>query len=254
LTYTIYRGGLSGIAGFVGVDRARQEVVVSVRGSNNILNWITNIQFGLEDCDFAANCKVHDGFATAWNEIYAQAKTGVTAALAANPGYRVVITGHSLGGAVATIGAAYLRRDGIACDAYTYGSPRPGNAEFVDFVTRQAGAEYRLTHTVDPVPRLPPVVFGYRHTTPEYWLSNGEATKVDYLPGEIKVCEGNANTQCNGAGLVQLDIPAHQHYLLAISDCELAKREDELPIDEEALLQRLGAWSEQDQALTQQRV
>jgi pimeloyl-ACP methyl ester carboxylesterase len=249
------QGDLTGIRGFVGVDLARQEVVLSVRGSQNILNWLTNVDFGFEDCDFVDDCKVHNGFARAWDELYDQAKVAVTAAMTEHPGFRLMVVGHSLGGAVATIGATYLRRDGFASDIYTYGSPRVGNAAFVDFITAQAGAEFRVTHTVDPVPRLPPVVFGYRHTSPEYWLSNGESTQVDYRPEDILVCEGNMNTQCNGAGLVQIDIDAHRHYLLPISDCELVEaKRDELPVDEEALLQRLNDWALQDQAATQHLV
>jgi hypothetical protein len=243
------KGGLTGIAGYVGVDHARQEIVLAVRGSNNILNWLTNIRFGFKSCDLVAGCQAHDGFVDAWNEIYPQAKSAVGSALAANPGYRLIISGHSLGGAVATLGAAYLRRDGFANDVYTYGSPRVGNAAFTNFVTAQAGAEYRVTHGQDPVPRLPPIVFNYRHTSPEFWLANGESTKLNYAPSEILVCEGVANTECNAKGLVKIDIDAHQNYLIPISACELtAKRDDAADVDLEELTARLNEWAKQDQA------
>ncbi len=92
----------------------------------------------------------------------------------------MVATGHSLGGAVATLAAAYLRAAGNAVDLYTYGSPRVGNDAFANFVSAQAGLEIRVTHLDDPVPRLPPLLFSYRHTSPEYWLYDGGATTTNY--------------------------------------------------------------------------
>lgn len=98
-----------------------------------------------------------------------------------------------------------------ACDIYTVGSPRVGNLDFAEFVTAQAGAEYRATHYDDPVPRLPPIVLGYFHTSPEYWLEAGPATNTDYGVADIAVCLGYANTSCN-AGTTGLDGDAHEYY------------------------------------------
>lgn len=76
------------------------------------------------------------------------------------------------------------------------------------YVTNQAGAEHRVTHFDDPVPRLPPILFGYFHTSPEYWLASGPATDVDYTIGEIDTCLGYTNISCN-AGTFGLDGDAH---------------------------------------------
>lgn len=97
------------------------------------------------------------------------------------------------------------------CDLYTVGSPRVGNLAFAEFVTAQEGAEYRATHFDDPVPRLPPIVLGYYHTSPEYWLEAGPATNVDYAISGIAICVGYANTSCN-AGTGGLDTEAHSYY------------------------------------------
>lgn len=106
-----------------------------------------------------------------------------------------------------------------ACDLYTYGSPRVGNLALVKYVTNQVGAEYRATHFDDPVPRLPPILFGYFHTSPEYWLAAGPATNTDYTIDEIKTCTGYANIGCN-AGTFGLDGDAHlRKYTLRKHDC-----------------------------------
>lgn len=212
-----FSGSVTGINGYVSTDSTRKEVVVSIRGSNNIRNWIANLNFGQKSCNLVSNCGVHTGFQTAWDEIAGSAKAAVSSALTANPGYKLVTTGHSLGGAVATLAATYLRRDGFPADVYSFGSPRVGNDRFVNFVTQQPGAEYRVTHGRDPVPRLPPIIFGYRHTSPEYWLDGG-SLDVDYTLSEIKVCEGIANIWCNG-GTLGLDIIAHLKYLGDVAGC-----------------------------------
>lgn len=91
------------------------------------------------------------------------------------------------------------------------GSPRVGNLAFAKFVTEQTGAEYRATHYDDPVPRLPPIVLGYYHTSPEYWLEAGPATNIDYAISGIDICTGYANTSCN-AGTGGFDGDAHEYY------------------------------------------
>lgn len=175
--------------------------------------------------------------------------SGVKAARAQYPSYKIVVTGHSLGGAIATVATANLRAAGIAnIDMYTYGSPRVGNAAFVDFVSAQPGLEIRVTHLDDPVPRLPPIIFGYRHTSPEYWLSTGDATTVNYGTADVKVCTGNANTGCN-AGTLGLDADAHNYYLGPIAGCgpggfELRRRAAD--VSDAELEQRLNMFSALD--------
>jgi triacylglycerol lipase len=91
-------------------------------------------------------------------------------------------TGHSLGGAMATIcaGRCFLSD---ACpnpvELYTYGSPRVGNKRFVNFVKL---THYRWVHNNDIVTRVPPPWMGYRHTGIEMYLDrNGNLRKLDHV-------------------------------------------------------------------------
>jgi hypothetical protein len=251
-----FSGLVTGIAGYVALDHARKEIVLSVRGSNNIRNFITDVVFTWTDCPFVSDCKVHKGFGAAWDEISAAAQSAVTTALNANPGYRVIATGHSLGGAVATLGAVYMRQAGRQVDVYSYGSPRVGNDKFANFVSNQAGGEFRVTHTEDPVPKLPPIIFGYRHTTPEYWLSTDASAAADDYPLEdIRVCEGIASISCNG-GTFGLNVNSHNQYFIEVSSCapasikslsvssKVAASDD---VSDEELEERLNNWSQEDQ-------
>ncbi|KAK8038204.1 hypothetical protein PG994_014971 [Apiospora phragmitis] len=213
-----FAGAVTDIQGFLATDPKNKLIVLSFRGSHSIRNWITNFVFLQESCGLVSGCLLHAGFAGAYKEVAEPLTAALAAATEANPDYKIVFTGHSLGAAVATVAAAYERAAGHAIDLYTYGSPRVGNRAFVAFVTQQAGAEYRVTHLADPVPRLPPIFANYRHTSPEYWLSDGNSNTIDYTAADIKVCEGYANIRCN-AGQFGLDIDAHGHYFVNISAC-----------------------------------
>jgi len=211
-----------------------------------------------------SGCKVHEGFAKAWDEISEAALAAVQKAKDANPSYKIVFTGHSLGAAVSSLGAVYAREQGLAVDIINYGSPRLGNAALAQFITDQEGAEYRVTHLDDPVPRLPPIIFNYAHTSPEYWLSDGNAFTTDYSVNDVKECDGVKALGCNALTL-GLDIIAHLYYLSPISGCSpieiaLKKRDgaDEqdyfwwqatapvTEMDDDELEAKLNDWVEQD--------
>jgi len=232
-----FTGNVTDIRGFIGVDPVDQQIVVSFRGSVSVRNWITDFIFLQVPCDLTLGCLVHSGFDISWAEVADSVLAGVSAAKAAHPTYKVAVTGHSLGGAVATVAAAYIRKAGFAADLYTYGSPRVGNRPFVDFVTEQPGAEYRVTHADDPVPRLPPILLNYRHTSPEYWIDLND-TDVANLD-DVEYCPGYLNVQCNG-GTKGLDMDAHGWYFQSLNGCSDGttpfKRNDMSDADLEAKL------------------
>lgn len=259
-----FSGSATDIRGFVSTDATNQVIVLSVRGSHSIRNWITDFEFIQQDCGFGSGCKVHYGFAKAWDEISDAALGAVRAAKDANPGYKIVFTGHSLGAGVSSLGAAYARDSGLAVDIINYGSPRVGNAAFAQYVSDQAGDELRVTHLDDPVPRLPPIVFNYAHTTPEYWLSNGDAFTTDYSPADVQVCDGVQSLGCNAVTL-GLNIFSHLYYLNPIAGCSpieltFRKRQEDdflwwqgtspsMDVDDDQLEAQLNDWIQQDMAM-----
>ncbi|WP_229775604.1 lipase family protein [Pseudomonas laurentiana] len=70
-------------------------------------------------------------------------------------GQRLMICGHSLGGAIALLVSEMLRRkpDGYSISLYTYGAPRAGDATFVKGA--EALKHYRMVNHNDPVPSVP---------------------------------------------------------------------------------------------------
>jgi predicted lipase len=172
------------------------------------------------ETDLCDGCMIHGGFATTFDEMHTAMTRLVQSARQSYPDFSIVTTGHSLGAAMATMAGAWLRHDGYPCDIYTYGSPRIGNEKLADYISQQAGNNYRITHINDPVPRLPGHWLGYRHTDMEYWLSDGDATTVDYGVSDIKICEGTYNNNCNGAGNIGTSFTPHGYYFRKIGACK----------------------------------
>lgn len=74
--------------------------------------------------------------------------------------YKIIFTGHSLGGALAVHAAADMALQGVVpsekTEVYTFGQPRVGNKEFYDLFQSQIQEYYRLVHHKDLVAHLPP--------------------------------------------------------------------------------------------------
>jgi hypothetical protein len=234
------------VGAYVAVDLVRREIVLSIRGSINARNFVTDMDFSWAPCDFVHKCKLHKGFLKAWREMEGLVRPALEAASSRNPGFRVVATGHSLGGAVATIGGAHLRRDGFPVEIYSFGSPRVGNDHWANWMTAQKGGHWRVTHRQDTVPRLPPLLLGYRHVSPEYWLSGSNNGRSDSSIASVRVCPGIANTTCNGRR-ISFAFNSHMNYLGDVSAC-LRFRKGQVKGDADPEVEeRLRAWGQMDQ-------
>lgn len=103
----------------------------------------------------------------------------------------------------------------IMTTQYTFGCPRVGNQALAEYITAQ-GTLYRVTHTNDIVPKLPPRELGFSHPGPEYWITSGDGDPVG--TGDIKVFQGTDSTGGN-ADAKGDSVLAHQFYFEAITIC-----------------------------------
>ena len=122
---------------------ATKTLVLVFRGSEPRLakvlsDWLfTDANLRQVDCAFAGRTygKCHRGFYTAWADLKARSNIIQTLAAAVReyPDYRILVGGHSLGGALATIASIDLQlsNPGWNVEVVTFGSPRVGDQAFV---------------------------------------------------------------------------------------------------------------------------
>jgi len=100
------------VTGYVSTDSTNSLVVVAFRGTASVRNVIADTMFGAIDTDICDGCTAVAGFYNSWREARSGVLAAVKSASAANPSYKIVATGHSLGAAIADFAAAELRNDG----------------------------------------------------------------------------------------------------------------------------------------------
>lgn len=94
---------------------------------------------------------VHIGFLYAYNVVASSVLRTVKAQKAAYPSYTIIVTGHSLGAAVAALAAVSIKSalPSSNLKLYTFGQPRTGNAAFATYVENLIGINniFRAVHT-----------------------------------------------------------------------------------------------------------
>tara|TARA_Y200000002_G_C22489743_1_gene582492 strand:- start:74 stop:814 length:741 start_codon:yes stop_codon:yes gene_type:complete len=112
--------------------------------------------------------KIHSGFRHALNDIW---KTLWEHYQENGLGKQLVVTGHSLGAALATLYTDRINDSKSVC--YTYGSPRVGNKELIKNMNFNC---YRIRNNNDIVTKVPPEFLGFTHKSTElkYFDINGK--------------------------------------------------------------------------------
>ncbi|KAF8079219.1 alpha/beta-hydrolase [Lyophyllum atratum] len=198
---------LSDTQGFIARDDTRKEIVVSLRGSESLIDALNDalivlIPFLSPGVFAPLGTTVHTGFLTSWNSVALQVIATVGAQLALHPDYTIITTGHSLGGALSSLAGISLKQNfpSSKLRLYTYGQPRTGNAVYAQFVNNAVGLNniFRATHTTDGVPTIIPrglTFLGYLHHATEYWQSPDPAsaatTKRCDASGEDPTCSAS---------------------------------------------------------------
>ncbi|KAF7324641.1 Triacylglycerol lipase [Mycena kentingensis (nom. inval.)] len=198
-----------------GTRRQQKQIVLAFSGTTNAHQALLNL-WAVHHPHASQRGTVHRGFWALYEGIRASALDAIRAALSMeeaitrtptgrNTISEVVVTGHSMGAAVAQLLVLDLLRDdsdmqsligGIPLRFVGFGGPRVGDAalralwcELV--VARRARygedafGEYAIKMYNDGVPALPPLAFGYRHLVQSaYYAENDKLYRVPPELGE----------------------------------------------------------------------
>jgi len=136
-------------------------VVIVFRGNDDIKDWLANFTAITETGPFA-DSNAHKGFQDVLESV-AQDLTQIIYQFGGKS-KNIWITGHSFGGALASLYAGRLiNSNHRVYGIYTYGSPRAGDEAFVESLNNTViGPHYRVVNTGDIVVHLPPEPF-YSH-------------------------------------------------------------------------------------------
>ena len=131
-------------------------------------DWVTNLKFIVRKDD------THRGFKA--NAMSTLAKM-VVSYESLEKDRVIVVAGHSLGGATATVLADLLLKSTSELHIVTIGSPRPGGR---GLRKRLKDVDHlRFVHGSDIVPKSPPFLTGYVHTHPVIHLEDVNPTRFD---------------------------------------------------------------------------
>ena len=230
---------LSDSCGYIALSHEpfAKRIVVAFRGTYSIVNTIADLSLipqkyvpypagdgddeGHENQDLdhghhltetkCTNCTVHAGFLTSWRNTRDFILPHLEDASQRYPDYKLILIGHSLGGAVAALAGLDLKLRGWDPTITTFGEPRIGNRELAKFVDAvfdldgegqdsptwtaplRESSFRRVTHVGDPIPLLPLAEWGYCMHAGEIFIAKPELSPSQE---DVQFCVGDADKDC----------------------------------------------------------
>lgn len=191
-------------------------VLVAFRGTVSVANWYTNVRISqephvpLEDPPWlrplwrspawgAKRPRVHSGFWMAYESVRSELLDDVRRCLTEVPNRRVMVTGHSLGGALATLCAfdcrVQLGLSELDVTVITFGSPRVGNRAFTRRFLAAVPVCFRIMNHSDGVTNVPSSFFSNFEHVPRGVLVDGYGNLIiDPMFVDLKLFHGTAFT------------------------------------------------------------
>lgn len=177
----VYENKFTDNLGYLAYNEAKNTIFLVFRGTmdTSAMNWVAQ-NFNFPKTEYPSNechqCKVHRGFYQAYKNLgVSEMMKDLKDLKSKYPEAKLVVSGHSLGGAMAYFG--FLD----ACDKVgkvdlliTYGAPRVGDSEFANYFKNKncGGEKFRVVYKKDPVPHVPPSVMGFSHGFSEIYYEN----------------------------------------------------------------------------------
>ncbi|GMT11356.1 hypothetical protein PFISCL1PPCAC_2653, partial [Pristionchus fissidentatus] len=201
-------------SGFTFVDESRKVFGISFRGSSNVAQILAQMaETGFEaKVDFKDGGKVSKYFNEAFMDIW---DGGLGADLSylimTYHDYDMWITGHSLGGALASLASAHIVSldwyDADKIKLYTFGQPRVGDQEYANVHDDFVKEAFRVVHDRDLMAHSPPEFMKYVHHKYEVFYDNNMKEGAKYT-----VCKEQEDKNCSDKYIFETSINDHSHY------------------------------------------
>jgi triacylglycerol lipase len=190
--------GDSAILGLMGKNPTTNTAFIAFRGTQTFDDWVKDFDALFESYKFVrGGGLVHVGFQSIYSAVHASVAAGIGAAIAGCDD--LIVTGHSLGGALAVLAGPDIAKNltpALVPELITFAGPAAGLADFAHFFDLAIPSCYRVVNFWDVVPRLPPQPpFGvYEQTGTHVSVDGGFALAVDahslqksYVTGLLKL-------------------------------------------------------------------
>lgn len=159
-----------------GIGAYKGQAFIAIKGTASLYDALTDLNTGVKTCHTGS--PVHQGFYYAFDSILKDLSTFISTQQKIST---VHCIGHSLGGAIATLAADWIKvSSSSSVKLYTFGSPRTGLSMFAQKCSSRLSVEniYRVYHKTDPVPMVPTWPFQHVPTTfPDYLIYSPVSAK-----------------------------------------------------------------------------
>ncbi|GME77740.1 unnamed protein product [Ambrosiozyma monospora] len=187
-------------------QNSTKEIIISFQGSTTFMDWV--LDFAALPVDFksygstknldvnaidADDPKVHLGFKKASENFFDHSLTALQQLKDKYPDYKFIVTGHSLGGALASLVGVELYMMGYNPAIVSLAGPKVFSKTFANWVdqkfstdsyvtslqaqsvsTINPGTYTRVTHVGDVVPCVPLREMGYKHAGSEFYIDEAD--------------------------------------------------------------------------------
>ena len=209
-------------SGYVAVSHTLKVIVVAFRGSKNFDQVVKQILENLlsPKTRFLGG-QVQSYWKRGFDLLWPSMKTEVNSLVSKNPSYQIWVTGHSLGGVLASLASTWLAYYNVAprknIILYTFGMPRVGNYDYALQHDQLVNNSWRVVNDNDLVPQFPSVASVSIFNGPYH-----HGVEAFYSPAAISVysphkeCHGkpyNEDVKCSFSKLITSDsIKKHKTY------------------------------------------
>lgn len=168
-----------------GKGKYKGQAFVAFKGTAGLYDALTDLNTGVKPSHTGS--PVHQGFYYAFDSVLLDLRRFISSL----QGIHVIhCVGHSLGGAIATLAADWIKASGSGTSVklYTFGSPRVGLEMFAKKCTARVSAEniFRVYHNSDPVPMVPTWPFHHTPTAAPDYLVWSPASAVPWEHHKMK--------------------------------------------------------------------